>query len=187
MKDFRLTAKIQNNRILEMIESSGYASIAAFSKAAGIPRTLVDHLVNLKGAPMKADGSWKQSAQKLADALCCHPTMLFSDEQLTMKLKRNTSQQTFTDHQLRVLGYDAHSPEDFVMQHQRYALLGEAFSHLRDSEQEVLFDRFGLVDGNEKTFGQIANEQGRTVERIRQIEAKAIRKLRHPDTLQDLK
>mgnify|MGYP002512830601 CR=1 FL=1 len=51
---------------------------------------------------------------------------------------------------------------------------------LQEREQEVLELRFGLVDGTSHTLEEVGKEFGVTRERIRQIEAKAIRKLRHP-------
>ena len=57
----------------------------------------------------------------------------------------------------------------------------EAMSHqLNERERKVLEYRYGLNDGNEMTLEEVAKVFGLTKERIRQIEAKALRKLRHP-------
>ena len=52
--------------------------------------------------------------------------------------------------------------------------------HLSDRERQVLEMRFGLKDGKDHTLEEVGKEFGVTRERIRQIEAKALRKLRHP-------
>ena len=51
---------------------------------------------------------------------------------------------------------------------------------LSDRERQVLEMRFGLKDGRDHTLEEVGKEFGVTRERIRQIEAKALRKLRHP-------
>jgi RNA polymerase primary sigma factor len=51
---------------------------------------------------------------------------------------------------------------------------------LSDRERQVLEMRFGLKDGKDHTLEEVGREFGVTRERIRQIEAKALRKLRHP-------
>ena len=54
-------------------------------------------------------------------------------------------------------------------------------STLTPREAKVLKLRFGLEDGKARTLEEVGKEFGVTRERIRQIEAKAIRKLRHPN------
>lgn len=58
--------------------------------------------------------------------------------------------------------------------------LGEVLSTLQEREQKVLRLRFGLDDGRARTLEEVGKEFNVTRERIRQIEAKALRKLRHP-------
>jgi len=65
--------------------------------------------------------------------------------------------------------------------------LNEMLSELTDRERRVLMLRFGLEDGRPRTLEEIARDFDRTRERIRQIEAKAIRKLRHPSRSRKLK
>ena len=58
--------------------------------------------------------------------------------------------------------------------------LDEVLSTLTDREEKVLRLRFGLEDGRSRTLEEVGKEFNVTRERIRQIEAKALRKLRHP-------
>jgi RNA polymerase primary sigma factor len=55
-----------------------------------------------------------------------------------------------------------------------------ALEFLGDRERQVLEMRFGLKDGKDHTLEEVGKQFGVTRERIRQIEAKALRKLRHP-------
>lgn len=82
---------------------------------------------------------------------------------------------------------DATSPED----HASYELLKEQLENvldtLTDREENVLRLRFGLDDGRTRTLEEVGKVFGVTRERIRQIEAKALRKLRHPSRSKQLK
>lgn len=63
----------------------------------------------------------------------------------------------------------------------------EVLASLTDRERKVLIQRFGLVDGKPKTLEEVGIEFSVTRERIRQIEAKALRKMRHPTRSKQLK
>lgn len=65
--------------------------------------------------------------------------------------------------------------------------LEEVLGTLTDREQKVLKLRFGLDDGRARTLEEVGKEFNVTRERIRQIEAKALRKLRHPSRSRKLK
>ena len=65
--------------------------------------------------------------------------------------------------------------------------LQEVLSTLTEREQKVLRLRFGLDDGRARTLEEVGKEFNVTRERIRQIEAKALRKLRHPSRSRKLK
>ena len=65
--------------------------------------------------------------------------------------------------------------------------LVEVLSTLTDREQKVLRLRFGLDDGRARTLEEVGKEFNVTRERLRQIEAKALRKLRHPSRSRKLK
>ena len=63
----------------------------------------------------------------------------------------------------------------------------DVLDSLTDRERKVLQLRFGLDDGRSRTLEEVGKEFHVTRERIRQIEAKALRKLRHPSRSRKLK
>ncbi len=65
--------------------------------------------------------------------------------------------------------------------------LSDVLATLTDREEKVLRLRFGLTDGRQRTLEEVGKEFNVTRERIRQIEAKALRKLRHPSRSKKLK
>lgn len=65
--------------------------------------------------------------------------------------------------------------------------MNEVLTTLTDRERKVLIQRFGLLDGKPKTLEEVGVEFNVTRERIRQIEAKALRKMRHPTRSKQLK
>jgi RNA polymerase primary sigma factor len=71
-------------------------------------------------------------------------------------------------------------PADQASRHLLKEQMEEILKGLSDRERKVLEMRFGLKDGTARTLEEVGQEFGVTRERIRQIEAKALRKLRHP-------
>ena len=78
-------------------------------------------------------------------------------------------------------------PEDQASAELLKSHLAEVLDTLNDREKKVLRLRFGLEDGRQRTLEEVGREFGVTRERIRQIEAKALRKLRHPTRSKKLK
>ncbi|WP_038039108.1 RNA polymerase sigma factor RpoD [Thermorudis peleae] len=72
------------------------------------------------------------------------------------------------------------SPLELASQQLLRRQIEEALSRLSERERRIIALRFGLEDGQFRTLEEVGREFGITRERIRQIEAKALRKLRHP-------
>lgn len=79
------------------------------------------------------------------------------------------------------------SPEEYANAEMLKEELKEVLKTLTEREAKVLELRFGLEDGNTLTLEEVGQIFGVTRERIRQIEAKALRKLRHPSRSKKLK
>ncbi len=83
---------------------------------------------------------------------------------------------------------NAAAPVDVAARHLLASAVGDVLVELSDREQEVVRLRFGLEDGHPRTLEEVGRQFGVTRERIRQIEAKTLAKLRHPhrsDRLRD--
>lgn len=82
---------------------------------------------------------------------------------------------------------DAMSPDEFANNQLLKDEINTILSGLTEREEKVLRLRFGLYDGRTRTLEEVGQEFNVTRERIRQIEAKAIRKLKHPTRSKRLK
>ena len=82
---------------------------------------------------------------------------------------------------------DSLSPEEYAINEVLKDEINEVLLTLTEREEQVLKLRFGLVDGTCRTLEEVGSIFGVTRERIRQIEAKALRKLRHPSRSKKLK
>ncbi len=81
----------------------------------------------------------------------------------------------------------ADSPADAATKVMLSNAVGEVLNELSEREQEIVRLRFGLDGGQAKTLEEVGKEFGVTRERIRQIEAKTLAKLRHPQRSQRLR
>ncbi len=79
------------------------------------------------------------------------------------------------------------SPEEYATNEILKEEIRNVLLTLQEREQEVLELRFGLIDGTSHTLEEVGKKFNVTRERIRQIEAKALRKLRHPSRAKKLK
>lgn len=82
---------------------------------------------------------------------------------------------------------DAVAPDDEACNTARKTAIMEALDTLTEREKKVIMLRFGMVDGRQHTLEEVGQEFDVTRERIRQIETKALRKLRHPTRSRKLK
>ena len=79
------------------------------------------------------------------------------------------------------------APDDAAAKKMLIEAVDEALGELSEREQEIVRMRFGLDDGQARTLEEVGREFGVTRERVRQIEAKTLAKLRHPQRSQKLK
>ena len=91
------------------------------------------------------------------------------------------------DHASLIEDQDAVSPLDAVTDQMLREQIKRVLDSLEGREERVIRLRFGLDDGRPRTLEEVGHEFGLTRERIRQIEAHALRKLRHPSRSRKLR
>jgi len=131
-----------------------------------------EYILQKKPLDPAVDRRWRRAAGKV------RRIMRLSEEPMSLEtpigVEENTFLGDFIEDESIVGPVDAANKE-LLKEHMR-----EILAELTDRERKVLEMRFGLIDGQSRTLEEVGKEFGVTRERIRQIEAKALRKLRHP-------
>lgn len=123
--------------------------------------------------------AWEAAADKVQNIL------KVSEEPISLELpvgdEDNSTLADFIEDQ------DAAAPMDAASKEMLREQVQSSLALLSERERQVLELRFGLVDGKDHTLEEVSQFFNVTRERIRQIEAKALRKLRHPSHSSDLR
>lgn len=179
-KDYRVTVKVRNNRILKAIEDVGGAPGQMWCKANGLRYSSINDLINLTESPMQKNGALTTQAEALCLAVRKIPEELWSEEQL-IPLDRNTSEAEMSHEQV-VAMLPRSEPsylQDFsaVEKKESAQIMSDILDTLSKREAQVLRMRYY----HDMALDEVALSFGVTSSRILQIENKALRKLRHPD------
>ena len=139
-------------------------------------------------------GNLKESEKKEAFELLRKETNLSVEEieiAMDAMIPEESMEQYFAENYIEESNcYTNDVPEEFITEmeevekeidiHKAAEALDQVMDTLAPREKEILRLRYGLTDGKEYTLEEVSQKFGVTRERIRQIEAKALRKLRHP-------
>jgi RNA polymerase sigma factor (sigma-70 family) len=176
--DYRVTVKVRNNRILKAIEEVGGQPGAKWCEENGLRYVTVNNLINMTASPVLEDMSLTKTARDLCDVVNKLPEDLWSTEQL-YPLEKNFSEIEMSKSQLSALMQDSMETPQLgheLEEEERNSVLESVLASLSEQEQEIIKARFF----DDKSLSDIAKEKDVGTHRIRQIEAIAIRKLRHP-------
>ena len=189
MKDYLLQIKIKNAPMMELMRLQGYENAAELSRASGVQQSTIGQYLNLNMAPWSSTrNEWKISIVKLADCLKVPIESLFPAQHLKKCLPKNSIEAEIDLKELEQLSQGKLEPsiEDRLLEESQINILDAALDTLLDREKKVLKMRHGIGYPEPATLHKIADELSVTTERIRQLEAKALRKLRNPLRSRDL-
>ena len=184
MKDYRIEIKVRNNRIIEYMRQLGYNTVMSLARATGLSHTAIAELINLKRRPVTRHGYWSKTALGLCEALCCHPTDLWTDAQREACLKKNFTAVKVAEKELSSF-LESPDPLKLLEHKQTGERIRMVLGTLPDLQADILKMRFGLDPYfREYTLEEIAQKYNLTRERIRQRESRALRMIRNSPTRQ---
>lgn len=182
MNEYRLKITVRNNLLLSAIEAAGYKTQTEFANAAFLSVSRVNNLIALREPPIGPSGDFTPTAKKVMEALGAAPSDLWTDAQLYIKLRRNSASAEVNAESIKSLMGESlrpiqiEAPDDFAERLEATEVVKDAIRGLTSQQAFVLRERFY----GEKSLEEVAERMGLTRERIRQIEMKAMRRLRHP-------
>jgi RNA polymerase sigma factor (sigma-70 family) len=184
MTDYRVTVKVQNNNIVKRILDAGYKSIGEFCRINEISASSLGEIINMKCSPLHRYGDFHAVVKKTALSLKCLPEELFTENQLNTSLETNQRILEIEEAELKFMLNNESmmkSLEQSVFETERTKAIDICLNSLTPRECTVISMRMGIGDYyREYTLEEIGRKFDVNRERIRQIEKKALRKLRHP-------
>jgi RNA polymerase sigma factor (sigma-70 family) len=183
-EEYRVKVSVSNNLLIRAIEDAGYKTQSEFARAIGCNVHTINCLCGLRISPMTQEGEFTKAANQVMEALGACPTDLWTEEQLTMNLKRSSSWSVMGREELHTLmNGEQKSLLDLVAGQELKKAMDEVRKTLTFREQRIL----GLRFDEDKSLEECGKEMGLSKERIRQMEAKALRKMRHQSRSDQLK
>lgn len=185
--DYILTLRVRNNRIISIMRKMALTPTQLSEKAKCSIGQIHD-ILSMKQSPLsKVTGEFRPWIWRIAEVLKTHPENLFNERQLAGMFK-NKAELILSEEEVHsYLAAPQHLyPHDFSIERESKEALTHALSTLTPREQNVIERRFGLNGHSVEDLEEIAVSQNVTRERIRQLEIKALTKLRHPKRSQML-
>lgn len=182
-RPLNLQLRIRNNILLQAIRQRA-PSVTAFCRATGFNVMTAFKYIGFKRSPVTSGfrgraTEWRESAIRLCSLLDLAPEDAFPEE-IVSRVERNTLEIfcAATEPERPQI-----NPRDEVAWGDISEKIWAVLETLNNDERDVIDYRFGITDGRARTLEEVAKLFNRSRERIRQIESKALRKLRHPNRL----
>jgi RNA polymerase sigma factor (sigma-70 family) len=183
-EEYRVKVSVSNNLLIRAIEDAGYKNQSEFARAIGCGTSYVNMLCGLRISPMTREGEFTKGANQVMEGLGACPTDLWTEEQLTMNLKRSSSWSVMGREELHVLmNGEQKSLLDSVAGQELKVAMDAVRKTLSYREQQII----GLRFDDDKSLEEVGKELGVSRDRVRQLEARALRKMRYPSRSDQLK
>jgi len=183
-EEYRVKVSVSNNLLIRAIEDAGYKNQSEFARAIGCGTAYVNMLCGLRISPMTREGEFTKGANQVMEGLGACPTDLWTEEQLTMNLKRSSSWSVMGREELHVLmNGEQKSLLDSVAGQELKKTMDAVRKTLTYREQQII----GLRFDDDKSLEEVGKELGVSRDRVRQLEARALRKMRYPSRSDQLK
>jgi RNA polymerase primary sigma factor len=179
MNDYRVKITIRNERLLAAMEGMGYKSVAEFSRNQGLNSVKVREIFSGKIPPLDREGNPKELTKEILEILNLTIEKAFTEKQLK-GFKKHTFEVKIEEEKLLQIISPAKNQEIKVIEQEVKSKLSEILSTLTPREEKILRMRFGIGMNTDHTLEEVGRKFFVTRERIREIEGKALRKLKHP-------
>ena len=201
--EVRIEYTFKNARLYHAIRDAAYRDkdhnrsfdrgrVSAFCRFYSLPPAQIHELLNLRIGPLlRPNGSYRPICITLSDILGIDCHVLFPHALYAQVWPRGVARDVPIAEFVE-LGAARHltlpeSSSEAVVQREMRERLAGVLDTLTPREALVITQRFGLDGNGERTLEDLGSERGCSRERIRQIEAKALRKLRHPSRSRHLR
>ena len=167
-------------------------AIADQARTIRIPVHMIETINKLKRIQRELEQKYERepTAKEIAKVMEIEPEKveeILKISQEPSSLQAKVGSDNDTELSEFIMDTETEAPEDMASYELLKAHIVEVLDTLSEREQKVLELRFGLVDHKPRTLEEVGKVFGVTRERIRQIEAKALRKLRHPSRSRKLR
>lgn len=190
--DYRLEVKVKNNNILKRIEEAGYKTVGEFCRLNNKINwnSRIGEFINLKASPLMANGDFYPQVYEMSDLLNCSPEDLFNETQLQTALE--TNKRTLEVNEAEMKFMLSNMKEPLLLENQIHAdrlseTIADVLKELTPREAKVIKLRFGLDGLGPQTLEEVGKVFDVSKDRIRQIESKALKKMRHPSRSKELR
>ena len=177
-KDYRVKISVRNNKLLKAMSNAGVSSAAELSRLSGVGQTQIGEMIRLTAPAYGKDGSVRPPVADVCEFLGVLPEDIYPESELFHPLVKSSSYFEASLRELKSLSCE--STPDTISQDESHGFIGRmVIDRLKGKEPEVISMRFGFDGSDGLPLSDIAKKLNVSIERVRQIEARALRRLRN--------